>query len=277
MDERALARVVERWRLRLPRAALGGRVGDLSSAQVGASMELHDFREYQPGDDLRHLDWNAVARTDRLILRVRREEVAPRVEVLVDASRSMAITQAKRERVRELGVLLPRLARAQGLTPATFWLGAVPRRVDGPLPEDFEAKQALPALLPRVALRPCGVRVVLSDLLFDVPLQPLVRRLADGAARLVLVQVLDAGDEDPEGGEGARLVDAESGEALDRLLGPEVLDRYRARFAAHQAAVDAEARRVRAGVCRVSAGQELEACVRERLAGELLEPRTRVG
>ncbi|MBI5544865.1 MAG: DUF58 domain-containing protein [Deltaproteobacteria bacterium] len=238
-------------------------------------MELHDFREYQPGDDLRHLDWNAVGRTGRLILRVRKEEVAPRVEILVDASRSMAITERKRERARELAALFEKMGRAQGLTPVLHWLADSPRRAAKEVPTDFDARRPLGEALSRIALRPCGVRVLISDLLFEAPLGPIFRRLADGAARLAVVQVLDPDDEDPQSGEGARLVDSETDEALDRLLGWDVLQRYRKRLAAHLAAIEAEARRVRAAVCRVTAGEELEACVRERLVGSVVEPRGR--
>jgi hypothetical protein len=54
-----------------------------------------------------------------------------------------------------------------------------------------------------------------------------------------------------------------------------VLRGYRRRLAAHLSAIDAEARRVRATVCRISAGEPLEACVRRRLLGTVLEPRPR--
>ena len=277
MDERSVERAAERYRLLMPRAALTGRVGNLSSAQVGSSLELHDFREYQPGDDLRHIDWNAVARTGRPILRVRREEGAPRVEILVDASRSMAISLRKRERARELSQLFARIGRAQCLTPVVFWLSDSPRRLEGgsPPPADFEGRRPLGELLPHLTLRTCGVRILVSDLLFEGGLAPIFRRLADGAARLSLVQVLDPEDEEPTGGEGARLVDSESGAALDRLLTWDVLARYRQRLAAHLRVIDAEARKVRAVLCRVDAGEALEASVRGRLTGSLVEPRAR--
>ncbi|MGC4119548.1 MAG: DUF58 domain-containing protein [Myxococcales bacterium] len=275
MDDRSIERVAERYRLLLPRSALTGRLGSLSSAQVGSSLELHDFREYQPGDDLRHLDWNAVARTGKLVLRVRKEEIAPRVEILVDASRSMAVSERKRERTRELAALFVKLGRAQSLSPVLHWVAQEPRRVDAQIPEDFAARLPLPELASRLPLRPCGVRILVSDLLFPSALSPLVRRLAEGAGRLALVQVLDPEDEDPTGGDGAQLVDSESDEALDRLLSWDVLAQYRRRLAAHQAVIDAEARKVRAAVCRLSAGKELETLAREALTGAVLEPRAR--
>jgi hypothetical protein len=117
--------------------------------------------------------------------------------------------------------------------------------------------------------------VLLSDLLVEEPLGPPLRRLAEGAALLALVQVLDAEDESPSGGIGARLVDAETQEGLDRLLDPSLIAHYGRRLAAHQESVAEEARRVRAMLCTVSAGMGLKALARERLAGRLLEPRAR--
>lgn len=275
MDERAVELLAARYRLRLPRAAVSGRQGGVEAAQAGASLELHDFREYQPGDDLRHLDWNAVARTGQWIVRVHREEVAPRLEVLVDASRSMAVSAQKRERTRELSLLLARVGRAQGLDAAVHWLASPPLRIRGESPPRFDGPRSLAQALARVPLARCGVRVLLSDLLVEEPLGPPLRRLAEGASLLALVQVLDSEDEVPSGGTGARLVDAETQEALDRLLDPELLAHYARRFAAHQADIAKEARRVRALWCRVSAGEPLEAQVRERLSGRLLLPRPR--
>ena len=67
-----------------------------------------------PGDDLRQVDWNAVARTGEIILRVRQDEVSPRVEVLVDASRSMALSPAKEARAREVALLAVEVGGAAG-------------------------------------------------------------------------------------------------------------------------------------------------------------------
>jgi uncharacterized protein (DUF58 family) len=276
LDEAAVERAVGCYRLALPRAALSGRLGQLRSHQAGSSLELHDFREYQPGDDPRHIDWNAVGRTGRLIVRVRQEEVAPRVEILVDASRSMGLTSRKAARTRELTSLLSRLARAQGLAAAVHWLASPPRRLGpGPVPEDFDAVAPLPEALSRVRLGSCGMRILVSDLLVEAPLRPALRRLSEQTALLALVQVLDPEDENPPGDLGARLIDSESGEALDRLLVESVLAGYRARLSAHQAILRDEARRLRATLATVSAGSDLESMLKDRMVGPLLEPRAR--
>jgi uncharacterized protein (DUF58 family) len=59
----------------------------------GTSIELKDYKAYAEGDDLRMLDWNALARLDDLLIRNTREERQIEVSVLVDASASMAVPQ----------------------------------------------------------------------------------------------------------------------------------------------------------------------------------------
>jgi uncharacterized protein (DUF58 family) len=259
-------------RLKLPRLALGGRAGDLASNVVGSSLEFHDFRDYQPGDDVRQLDWSALARTGRPILRTRRAEVAPRTEIVVDGSRSMQATPEKAQRAQELALLLERVSRAQGLPPHVYWAGARAQRVDA-LPAAFDGREPLPFALPRLGLKTCGVRVVVSDLLFEGPLRPLFARLAEGASLLAFVQVLSREDRDPEPVGGAQLTDVETDEKLDQLVSEDAVANYLARLKAHQGLLDMEASRVRALVLRVNAEGPLDAAVRQSLLGGLLEPR----
>ena len=107
------------YKLAIPRTPIGGRVGEVMGTGVGSSLEFQDFREYVPGDDLRHVDWNAYARSDTLTIRLYREEVRPMVDIVVDVSRSMTTGGGdKVERTRQLSALLLHLAheaRLQGL------------------------------------------------------------------------------------------------------------------------------------------------------------------
>jgi uncharacterized protein (DUF58 family) len=59
------------------------------SPDFGFSQEFAEYRAYSPGDDLRHVDWNVFARTERMYLKRYRGETNCQVTVLLDASRSM--------------------------------------------------------------------------------------------------------------------------------------------------------------------------------------------
>jgi len=56
----------------------------------GASVEFAEYRQYTPGDDLRHFDWKVYAKTDRTYVRLFEEETNLTAHLVVDASRSMA-------------------------------------------------------------------------------------------------------------------------------------------------------------------------------------------
>jgi len=55
----------------------------------GFSVEFSDYRNYQPGDDLRHLDWRLYARSDRLCIKRYMQETNVRFYVVCDSSASM--------------------------------------------------------------------------------------------------------------------------------------------------------------------------------------------
>ena len=74
----------------LSRKMLAGKLpGERRSKRRGRSVEFDDFRDYIPGDDLRHLDWNVLARLDRLVVKLFREDEDLALHLLVDASPSM--------------------------------------------------------------------------------------------------------------------------------------------------------------------------------------------
>src|SRR5271170_5205280 len=59
------------------------------SPDFGFSQEFAEYRSYNEGDDLRHVDWNVYARTERLYLKRFRGETNSLLTILLDASNSM--------------------------------------------------------------------------------------------------------------------------------------------------------------------------------------------
>src|SRR6202158_1881826 len=59
------------------------------SPDFGFSQEFAEYRAYTPGDDLRHVDWNVYARSERLYLKRFRGETNSLLTILLDASNSM--------------------------------------------------------------------------------------------------------------------------------------------------------------------------------------------
>src|SRR6202047_2582007 len=74
----------------IARTVVDGFVAGLHrSPDFGFSQEFAEYRAYTPGDDLRHVDWNVFARTERAYLKRFRGEPNSRLTVLLDASQSM--------------------------------------------------------------------------------------------------------------------------------------------------------------------------------------------
>lgn len=67
----------------------GHHKGSHRSSRFGSSLDFSDFREYHPGDDVRHIDWNVFARTEKVYIKRYLDEQEMRVHVLLDDSKSM--------------------------------------------------------------------------------------------------------------------------------------------------------------------------------------------
>ncbi|MEW6187894.1 MAG: DUF58 domain-containing protein [Thermodesulfobacteriota bacterium] len=89
LDEEFL-RKLERVRLLAARAIKGPRKGEHRSWRSGTSLEFLDYRKYQPGDDVRYVDWNVYGRLDKLFLKLFRSEEDLSVHFLLDRSGSMS-------------------------------------------------------------------------------------------------------------------------------------------------------------------------------------------
>lgn len=76
------------------RMAQSGLRGERRSSTLGRGVEYADYRSYQAGDDYRYIDWNIFSRLDRLFVKLFSEEEDINVHLLVDRSRSMAFPPA---------------------------------------------------------------------------------------------------------------------------------------------------------------------------------------
>jgi uncharacterized protein (DUF58 family) len=86
------------------------------SPDFGFSQEFAEYRAYSPGDDLRHVDWNVFARTERMFLKRYRGETNCQLTILLDTSRSMKFgsrTTDKLEYAQFLAASLAYLAHLQ--------------------------------------------------------------------------------------------------------------------------------------------------------------------
>lgn len=241
--------LAERYVLALQLPPTRGTAGTHKGRGTGSSTEFHDHRDYQPGDDIRHIDWRAYARTDSLLLKRYREEVRPTLDLLIDASASMATDEHKAQRTVDLAALFARSASAEGFLVRITALGDQGERlpVERLLREGVTMTGVRPLgeALARTDTRTGGLVVLLSDFLLPEGPERWLRGLRAG--RVALVQILSAFDASPPEGGTLRLRDAETAEEVDIVLDRPTLRRYRDRLDRLEAGLADEARR-RAGV-----------------------------
>jgi hypothetical protein len=84
-----LCAALDRLDLSSRKVFAGKLQGERRSKARGRSVEFEDYRQYVPGDDLRHVDWNVFARLDRFFIKIFLEEQDLALHVAIDASASM--------------------------------------------------------------------------------------------------------------------------------------------------------------------------------------------
>jgi uncharacterized protein (DUF58 family) len=237
-------RVGQRYALRLPRQTPRGATGLALGQRAGSSLEFKDHREYQVGDDLRHIDWNAYARSDQLSVKLYREEITPHLDLVLDVSRSMALEDTAKERATlALAALLATAAANAGFGHAVWLLRDDIRPLPGgdaapSLWGEFElSHRGSPAEVLAVgtpAWRPRGLRVLVSDLLWvGEPLLAL-RPFTEGAAAAAVIQLLADADANPPEDGALRLIDAETEQMREIHVDAAIARRYRESLTRHQ-------------------------------------------
>jgi len=202
----------------------------------GFSVEFAEHRPYQPGDELRYLDWKVLARADRLTVKQYEAETNLRAMVVLDASRSMDWSGAPRR--------LTKLAYAQRLAAALALVLLRQRDATGLVVFDERVRTVVPArartqqqavllsglteivpgrgtaadpALRRVTdlLRRRGLVVFISDLLFDQDLAlRAMQYLRHRGHQVIVFHLLDPAERTLEGPPEARFEDPESGDGV---------------------------------------------------------------
>ena len=211
--------------------ASGGAGGARRSRQTGSSAEFSDYREYIPGDDIRRIDWNAMARFDKIFLKLFMEEQESAVTVLLDGSGSMAEKWTAARRAAEaVGYLALtggdrlRVIFLQGGDPAPS-AGAGPRLS----PRAPSAPAGAGSLTQRV-LQIEGLRKGLCFLITDGYEEGGIGTALDNlryrGQECALIQPLSPFELSPALDGAVKLTDAETGAAVNLLADREALESY---------------------------------------------------
>lgn len=270
-----------RYALQIPQVAASGIIGSRAGRRAGSSIDFQDYREYQPGDDLRFIDWGIYARTDRLTVKLFREEVTPHLDLILDGSRSMNLAEtAKANAVAKLAALLATSA-ANAQCSQAVWLSGegfqrLPNDTLSPsawdkleLTSQRTPEQSFEIMPPK--FRRLGVRVLISDLLWPGEPVQLLRRLREGAAALFVVQLLARDDATPPEHGNLRVVDSETGDETEIYIDSSIAKQYTDNLQQLQQSWANACRQCGAQMTTIIA-EDLEGSLQELEAIQLLSP-----
>jgi uncharacterized protein (DUF58 family) len=241
--------LLSRLDLAYRRSRSGLYAGERRSPRAARSPEFSDFRPYVSGDDFRQIDWRAYARLERLMLRLYVAEEEACLNVVLDASESMALgTPSKWPAARRRAAALAFLGLA-AMDRVT--LGTLDGRFLPPLRgrdgvgriwhflEGLEpAGESGPADLARIRWARPGMTVVVSDFMAGdeegaaADWSPALAALAGRRQEPVLWQVLAPDEERPWITGDLKLVDPETGRDREITITPAVVADYERALAA---------------------------------------------
>jgi uncharacterized protein (DUF58 family) len=207
------------------------------SPHRGFSVEFAEHRMYQPGDDLRYVDWRMFGRSDRYYIKQFEEETNLRSYLLLDVSASMAWTSAEgtlppklwyaKQLAASIALLLMRQGDAVGLVGfdertrahlqprggRRHWREMVRSLEALAASGETDAGSALRDLTGR--LRRQGLVILISDLLVEPEATRTALRFLRHRGHEVLVfHLLDPGERELPGVGEARFIDPETGEEV---------------------------------------------------------------
>ena len=232
-------------RLKLqPRSCFSSKFkGEHQSTKHGAGLEFADYRAYQPGDELSHVDWNLYARSRRSFVKVFQFESDLTVSLLIDGSISMDFGMPKKiDLARNIALALSYVvlnsnnrvqlyACQENLTPissSTFGL-----------PEFFRLSAAMEGFsnLSSLDLATClrqftelnqpGLVILISDFFDHTTYQDMLTSLVRQKFEVVLIQILSLEELDPDLSGEAQLVDVETQKSKDISVTKRSLSTYK--------------------------------------------------
>ena len=284
----------------LAKTVVDGFVAGLHrSPDFGFSQEFAEYRAYTPGDDLRHVDWNLYARTERCYLKRYRGETNSQLTILLDASNSMQYTSGPPNHPNDKdpspGTPITKMDYARYIAAALFYLAIRNQRdAAGLIVFDDEVREyirpstrqgqlarlfaGLESAEPRARtdyakplrhfqnfLHRRGIAIVISDFYEDPEtIVHAVAPLRFHGNEVILFHILDPQEIRPVLKSAAVLVDLETGRRME-VIPESVKTSYRVRVDAHVDALRTKARAAGLDYQLLTTDQPLDAALREYL------------
>ena len=209
-------------------------IGQHRSPYHGFSVEFSEHRSYEPGDEVKHIDWKLYGKTNRLYVKRYEEETNLRAHLILDTSKSMSYTSDKVSKLDYGSYLLAALSylmisqqdaagvvlfdeKIRSFVPpksTPSHLNTLLNILDAPKPgNDTKIESVLHQMAERINKR--GLVIIISDLL-DEPKNVFkgLKHFRHRKQEVILFHILDRNELEFEFENRTKFVDMESGEEI---------------------------------------------------------------
>lgn len=245
-----LSKRLTNFKLHSKRIVRGGHKGERRSQRLGSSLEFSDYRLYSPGDDLRQIDWNTYARTQKFYIKRFLDEQELSVAIYLDCSKSMGTSDDKWNRAKQLAATFTFLSLANS-DRLSFMPVASPSRTY-PYTKGKAMTNKVIHFIEHVSLtsgnerfgkqliqfsnqgRQGSLNIVISDFL-DNPddLFLALKKMQARRQQVLLIQVLLPDEINPAYLGDLKLVDIETSGERQVSMSRKVIDNYKNLFESH--------------------------------------------
>lgn len=248
---------LKKKRLLVKTGKRGMHKGSRRSSAFGSSLEFSDFRAYQPGDDVRQIDWNVFGRTHKHYIKRFLDEQELSVAIYLDMTSSMRVLPGKWEQARKIAASLSFVVLA-GEDRLTFipvgTQGAQPIRRKGAIYrkgvfqeiaglEDTERRGNFYEQLGKVMVRNQQLAIIISDGLEPIEkVEAAFRKLHMARQEIWFIQLLGKEELQPMYDGDLKLVDSEMETAVNVSLNPALIGNYQRRLSQHNEQLEAVCR-----------------------------------
>ncbi|WNS77144.1 DUF58 domain-containing protein [Bacillus sp. DTU_2020_1000418_1_SI_GHA_SEK_038] len=263
-NQHALISKLQKKRLMVKTKKRGFHKGTRQSSKFGSSLEFSDFRAYQPGDDVRQIDWNVYGRTQKHYIKRYLDEQELSIAIYLDATSSMRKINKKWELAKYIGAALSFIVlnsedrlfftsvSSMGVQPVKRKGAVYSRRTFLEILQLDEAERTGDFIknLNQSIVKKQQLSIIITDGLEPLnEIENLLKKLAAYKQEVWFIQVLSAEEISPQFSGDMKLIDVETDSIVNVSMSPSILAEYEKRILEHNRNLKA--------ICRKFGGQYL--------------------
>ncbi|WP_066289148.1 DUF58 domain-containing protein [Bacillus sp. FJAT-29937] len=260
-NQHALISKLQKKRIMVKTKKRGFHKGSRQSSKFGSSLEFSDFRAYQPGDDVRQIDWNVYGRTQKHYIKRYLDEQELSIAIYLDATSSMRKINKKWELAKYLGAALSFIVlnsddrlfftpvSSRGIQPVKRKGAVYSRRTFVEILQLDEAETTGEFIknLNKSIVKSQQLSIIITDGLEPLnEIENLLKKLAAYKQEVWFIQVLSSEEISPRYSGDMKLIDAETDSIVNVSMSPSIIAEYEKRIQEHNRHLE--------GLCRKFGG-----------------------